>query len=99
MRVLRPQRRFNHAGRNGGDADAKALLERGESAHEAADPMLGGHVERYREGGYLPGDGRDMDDGLGGSRGLGGGGGDGTIGEKVGDGELGGANWVREVDG
>lgn len=61
--------------------------------------MLGGHVERYREGCGLPGDGRDMDDGLGGSAVLSCGGGMGAIGEKVGDGELGGANWVREVDG
>lgn len=45
-----------------------------------------------------------MDDGLGGSGRLSGGGGEkrrgrGASGEKVGDGELGGANWVREVYG
>lgn len=99
IRVVRPQRRSDHAGRDAGDADAEALLERSERAHEAVDPVLGGHVERHREGRCLPRDGRDVDDGLGPRAVLGRAGGTGAIGEKVGDGELGGANRVREVDG
>lgn len=92
LRILRPQRRENHRGRDGRDADRRKTgiwrrgFEGGERAHEAVEGVFGGDVDGVGRVGDLAGDAADVGDGAGF-----------VMGEEVRDGELGDADGVCEV--
>ena len=91
LRVVGPQRGLDDAGGDGRDSDAEAGVERCEGADEAVDSVLCGVVDGAGERSVLACDAGDVDDGFGGGVGV-------LGGEEVGDGELGGADGMGEVD-
>lgn len=89
-----PERSFDYAWSDGCDAHTEPGVERCEGAHEAVESVFGGIVDRGGEGGELAGYGRYVNDVFGGWSFWGGGRG----GEEMGESELSGADWVREID-
>lgn len=88
--MVRPQWCLNNTWRHTRNADSEELVQFRHGAHETADTVFGGRVNRGGEGCILPGDTGDVDN-VPGLLGV-------AVAQEVGNGELSDADWVCEVD-
>lgn len=88
--MVSPQGRLDDPWRYGRNADSEQLVELGHRPDKAVDTVFGGNVNRGGKCGVLTGDTGDMDNMLGLLAG--------SMTEEMRNGQLGGPDWVGQVD-